>query len=411
MLKNKSKVLVAILVILLMISTFSFATNTPTDTAVNPISTAPGDNAKIGEENAPDTTTQPQDNVDIHEGDLYIFDNNIVMDQLIDGNVYIFGSNVEITGKINGNLFVCANKLTFQKGSYVVQAVYACANEIQFSGNAGDLYAMANKMNMSYDGFVIRDLKAFAATFTLNGGIGRDANISAKNFTFVTEEGKAGIVYGNLTYHSESQLDIPSSYVQGSISYSKYTDLNQTTIQNTIYQYVMSFFRVLLFALVLYLLLLLLTPKFIGTCSSFVSTKAVPAIGIGILLFLIIPIASILLMIIPVTTTIGASLLGIYSILLALCSAIVTIVIATKIKEKFNFTKIYQTLLVIAATALVLWALQLIPYLGAIITFLVIFSGFGIIFMSLFMKNFGKNKEKKEKKEKAKKPEKKVEDK
>lgn len=397
MLKNKSKVFVAVLVVLLLLTTFTFATDgtaVPLSSEGNLVSTVPGDNAKTteGGDNTPeagDTSTE-----EIYDGDLYIFDSNVVMDRLVDGNVYIIGNNVEITGKVNGNLFVLGNTVTFQKGSYVVQSVYVAATKLEYNGNAGDLYATAGTVNMSYDGFVIRDLKLASQTFNFNGGVGRDADVSCKNFNFVTEEGKAAIVYGNLNYRSENKLDISSAYVQGEVTYSEYSALDvQPTIQETIYEYVISFVQFLLLTLAIYLLLLLVAPKFIENCASFVSAKAVPALGLGILLTILVPIISIMLVIIPVTTTIGLFMLGIYGLLLFLCGAIVSITIANKLKEKFNFTKIYQTILTILVTALVIWALPYIPYVGFFITLLIIFSGFGITFMHLFMKNVGKKKE------------------
>lgn len=392
MLKNKSKILVGIFVILLLISTFSFATDTPVTTSLdggNTVSTVPGDNAKTEEVLDSNNSANTTDTINMHNGDLYLFGNNLVMDQLVDGNVYIFGANVEITGKVNGNLFVMANKVTFQKGSYVVQAIYSCANEMIFNGSCTDLYTAGNNVTIGYDALMLRDMKVAASTLNFSGGVGRNADVFAKAFTFNTEENSAGLVYGNLNYASESELNLSTSYVQGNINYTKSTAFNTQNVQDTIYHYIINFFKVLLLTLVIYLLTLVIAPKFIEKASSYVSSKLAPAIGIGILITLFAPLVSLMLMFIPVTTSIAFSLLGLWGLFIAIALPITSIVITSKLKEKFNFTKTYQVLLSLAVTLLILWLLSQIPYLGLLVSILVVSTSFGIIFMHLFMKNFG----------------------
>lgn len=391
MLKNKSKILIGILVILLLISTISFATDTPVTTSLqdNTVSTLPGDNAKTteGETDATDSTDNA-DAVTMHDGDLYLTGSNLVMDQIVDGNVYIVGGNVEITGKVNGNLFVLANTVTVQKGSYVVQAIYACANQMTFNGTCTDLYTTGNNITIGYDAFMLRDMKIAVSSLNFSGGVGRNADVFAKAFIFNTEEDNSGLVYGNLNYTSESELNLSTSYVQGNMNYTKATSFNTETVQDTIYEYVINFLRVLLLTLVIYLLAIVIAPKFMEKTSSYVSSKLAPAFGIGILITLFAPIVSIILMFIPVTSSIGISLLGLWGLLITISLPIVSIVITSKLKEKFNFTKTYQVLLILVATLLVLWILSQIPYLGLLVTLLVLATSFGIIFMHLFMKNY-----------------------
>lgn len=225
MLKNKTKFVVVLLAFLLLISTLSFATDTAVTTS------AEGDvvaNVTTDTTTAePEATTEGADasaTEEIYNGDLYVFENDIEMNQLVDGNVYLFGNNINVTGKVNGCLYVIGNNVTFSKDAYVVQAVYAMADQITFDGCSTDLYASAKKIDMSYDSFVLRDLRVIADTFNFNGGAGRDAFIEAKNFNFIKgegEEAKSAIVYGNLTYSSPNELTLDESLVQGTVNYSK----------------------------------------------------------------------------------------------------------------------------------------------------------------------------------------------
>ena len=48
-------------------------------------------------------------NYEIVYSDLYLYDANLEISQIVDGNVFAYGQNVNVTGVIRGNLFVMAN--------------------------------------------------------------------------------------------------------------------------------------------------------------------------------------------------------------------------------------------------------------------------------------------------------------
>lgn len=385
MLKNRSKLIVVILAILLLISTISFATNddvSPVSSEGNVISTVPGDNAKT------EGTTESTEAPEIKDTDLYLFDDNIVMDQLVDGNVFLFGNNIEITGKVNGSLYVFGNKVTFKSGSYVVQTIYACANEVYFEGDANDLYVVCNTLNMTYDSFIVRDLRVGANTFTYSGGVGRNAYVVADNFTFTTEDENDGIIFGDLNYSSKSKLDLSKEFVQGDLNYTEISNTSyEPTVKDIIIDKITDLLISLFITVVVFLLVLWLAPKFMKKSSSFVSSKAFPAFGIGLIALIVIPIAAICLMISTIGIPVAFALLGLYVSMLLICTAIVNTCITNKIKEKFNFSQKYQTALALIITTIVVWALQQIPYIGGFIGFILVVIGLGIMFMYLFTKN------------------------
>lgn len=385
MLKNKTKLIIAILTILLLISTITFATNDDAasiSSEGNVVSTVPGDNAKT-EENAESTETP-----EIRDTDLYLFNDNIVMDQLIDGNVFLFGNNIEITGKVNGSLYVFGNKVTFKSGSYVVNTIYACANEIYFEGDANDLYVVCNTLNMSYDSFIVRDLRVCAGNFTFSGGVGRNAYVTADNFTFTTEEENDGIIFGDLNYSSKSELELSKDFVQGDLNYTEITATSyESTTQDIIIDKITDLLISLFTTIIVFLLILWLAPKFMDKSSSFVSSKTLPAFGIGLLGLIIVPIVAILLMCSTIGISIAFAALGLYVSILLIATSVVNICITNKIKEKFNFDKKYKTVLTLIATSIVVWALKQIPYVGGFIGFILFTIGIGIIVMYLFTKN------------------------
>ena len=105
MLKNKSKFIVILaLILVLLCSHFSLAADSDeaTTTAIS-IDTTDADNL----------ITTAQEN--IKKGDEYLVGQDITVDYTIDGNLYVFGNTVTINSQIVGDVFVFANQVIFEK--------------------------------------------------------------------------------------------------------------------------------------------------------------------------------------------------------------------------------------------------------------------------------------------------------
>ena len=174
MLKNFSKLLFLLLTVSIITSiSFSYATEAVTTSETNQTT-----NTVTTEKT--DAETAPVEDTNYY-GDLYIFDNEVVIDNVIYGNVYAIGNTVEITGQIEGNLFVVAMDLKLDK-SYVGGGIYAYANNIYYNAASTYLYASANNIEMTYDSYVVRDAKINATSSIIKAAIGRDLElISSKN--------------------------------------------------------------------------------------------------------------------------------------------------------------------------------------------------------------------------------------
>lgn len=334
------------------------------------------------------------------------------MNQLVDGNVFLFGNNVNVTGKVNGCLYVFGNNVTFSKDAYIVQAIYVMANQITFDGCSTDLYALAQKIDMSYDSFVLRDLRVAANTFNFNGGVGRDAFVEANNFNFATEENNAAIVYGNLTYSSANELSLTTDFVQGNITYNKQTEEVKST-SDMIINKVIDLCNSLLYVLVVFFLCLWLAPKFLEKTSTYITPKkCASSFGFGILSFVVIALVGLALVFTAVGMPVGFALIGILSLLVSIATAVTCIAITNKIKEKFGFSKNAFTYLTLVGVVIIVWALGLIPYVGVIISLVVKMIGLGIVIRYIFARNTvkklddGEPASEKKEKEKVEKPKK-----
>lgn len=394
MLKNKVKLLVLLTCIVMLISTLTFATNdiVPGDNA----RTTEGDVQETAEENTTQTTegennqgdanqNTPEPTPEIYNGDLYLFDNNVVMDKLVDGNVFILGKNVEITGRVNGSLFVFGDKVTFGENSYILQSIFVFANDLTLNGAANDLYAAGNIINMNYNSFMIRDLKVAANTFNFKGGVGRDAFVEADNFNFETTSGSSAIVYGNLDYSSNKELELSKELVQGEIRYSNSQDFgNSANIGSVILNKIIDLLETILFTVVVFLLIAWLAPKFIENSKNYIGKPALISFGIGLLAFIVAIFVSFALLFSYIGISLAFAIFTVFMLMMSISFAITTTCITFKAKEKFNFSKKYLTIIALVVVTLILWILQQIPYISILVNILIYLFGFGTLLVYIF---------------------------
>ncbi len=398
MLKNtKTKLFLSILLIITLITPFSFAENeintettndsqvtqnlNQTDEDVTPISET--DEQTITSDN----TEQSEESQDIHEGDLYLTGNNVTMDKLVNGNVYIFGNNVTVTGQVAGNLFVGANKLEF-KDAYIESSAYICANSVNFRAVASDLYVCCNTLEIPTNYGVYRDLKSFSNSATLLGIIGRNANCEATNLSLSKDDAKATI-YGDFNYSSISEIEIPEGSVEGETKYSKITKNDN---QNNISDYIYGALCAIIFTLVIYGLALLFTKVSIEKCTKITAKKFLQAFGIGLLILILVPILSIMLMITTVGVPLSLVLLVFYGLLISLATSIFSISLSNILCDKLHLTNIWLKALFIIIVSLLVYIIGIIPYVS-ILKILVAILGFGTLIMNMFFKNIKFEKE------------------
>ena len=254
MLKKKSKILLSVLFVLLLLSSVCLATD---DTSLIDDSVVTSDTNNTQKV---DTTSSTANWVNT---DLYLAEDKVTIDKVVDGNAFVAAKEVTVTGEIGGDLFVVADKVTIE-GGYVYSSLFVCANEVTINGVVYDVYAISNNFNLGSNGFIYRDLKVTGSNINLSGKIRRDAYISAKSLTLNEQSGS--IVYGNLEYSTPSEITIPEGAVSGNVKYNVNTSNTgkETSVASIILGYVSEAIQALLLTFVLTAILLWLTPKFVN---------------------------------------------------------------------------------------------------------------------------------------------------
>lgn len=397
MLKNKKSMICMIVFLMItLISSFCFADNevaqnTTTDQTEEPVTTS--EDTTVSEEDYDALTQQ------IHEGDLYLFGNDVTMDQLVSGNVYIFANNVTVTGQVAGNMYIVANRVTVDQ-AYIQYATYITATTVEFKGVTTDLYVSTMTLNIPANYGAYRDIQVNAQTAYIAGAVGRNAFVNAPHLS-LEKDGATAMIFGNLSYTSPQEINIPEGAVEGEVQYSKTTQ-NTLTAGELVQKYSILFFSAFVTALIIYLLAHFFAKKSEEKATEVIAHKWLPTFGIGLLGIILVPIASIVLTLTLVGIPAALLLLAFYALLLFISIPVITVLLAKIIANRFHVERVLPQILIVLLVSIILSAIFLIPYVGIIIKVILAVLGFGAMIIAIFFKNLW-NGTKKDKKEKVKK--------
>lgn len=247
MLKTKFKLIIYLLIILLLFSSLSFASNEAVEGDPETTSAPIGNEIEgvDGEGEATDTTSEEPEVTrrdlyeksvndyvfnDILDGNAFISAKDFTLDSkeyrgLINGDLFVSASNVRFTSKydfsdtkdlygnpsyvfeeqavisgdafivankvvldpgsiIRGNLFIIANEVEIGEQSNIYGNLYVTANKLTFNGFTNDLYASVKDFTSNYYyTYIYRDMHLLAENASINGVVRRNAFISADNLS------------------------------------------------------------------------------------------------------------------------------------------------------------------------------------------------------------------------------------
>lgn len=335
-----------------------------------------------GETTNQETTSGTKDE-EIKEKDVYIFDNEVTIDYAIDGNAFIFGNTVNIKNKISGDLFVFANEINID-GGYVYSNVFACGNELKISGVIYDLYAACAKIEITENGYVYRDAHSISDTLNLYGTVGRNALVGANTMSFQKDEDDkkvTGKIYGDLTYSTNEEMEIPESMVEGNVKFEKFDTeaAKDVAVASIVKDTISDIITAIVYTVLIYLALAWLAPKFTNKLEETLTKNVGPVIGFGILAIVALPIISLVLIMTSIGASAGLLLATLYGILLAVASSITVITVSKIVSNKFNINNKFAKVGIVAGISLVYGLLKLIPIISGLATIACGWVGTGIV--------------------------------
>ena len=409
--KLKNKILVFAFAFIILFSTISMASTTPANnTKGNPeeavttsLNTEGKTNQTASNETNGEASSENASNENANENTIYTSDyftagQNVELNKLVDGNSFAMGDTINVTGQINGDLFVLGNKVIIDENAIIYNNLFVLAKELVINGTVYNLYSLSTYLTLGQSAIIYRDMASYSNKITFEGRVQRDVFVTANELNF--PDNSKTLVYGSFNYTSVNEANIPDGIIKGDINFKKIdTSIDTSTL---ILNYIIRFVATAIFVLVVVLFLIFFTPKAIDRAKYNLIERPFATTGIGILGIALIPFIVVLLMTLSVTLPLAITLAVIYGILVSLAFSFFAIAIAKYLVDKFNLQKKWQLALFTIISALVMYALTIIPAIGGYAKLFFIVVGFGIVLVSIFSKKF----EKTDKKETSKKTEK-----
>ena len=375
MLKNKFKIITLLLVIILSMTIPIVRADHDTN-----ISVENSDNMDINP--ISDDPTTSEDN--FKKSDVYLSGDNVTIDYIVDGNLFVAADTVTINSQIGGDAFIFANKVIIEDQGYIFSNLFTTCQYVEIKGVVYDVYALSKDVSIA-DGYIYRDLKVLCDTLNITGTVGRNVFASCANILFNNEQddnSSTGVISGNLNYSSKDEITIPEGAVSGETNFTKEIVNTQDNIQD----YLIEIGTFIATALIIWLLCLWITPKFLNNTNILITKKILPVIGIGLLTPIVAIIASIILFILGITSSIGFLTLGLLFILLGISNSIFIIAINNLVCNKLKVEKTIGIFGMLIASSVVLWLIELIPYIGGLVKFISVIIGLGMLIYSIPVK-------------------------
>lgn len=386
MLKNKTKILVFLLILAISLTTsFVYADNETTlEDDIIPIS----DNLESSpvENNAenPISTNEPtEDTYKSH--DVYLTGDNVTIDYVVDGNLFVMADTVTINSKIGGDAFIMAKTINVGDQAYIFSNLFAIADSIDIKGVVYDVYALAQNFTVS-NGYIYRDAKLCCNTININGVIGRNAFVNCSNINFNTDENDKGIIYGDLTYSTPSELSFDKNIVNGNVTYKAPKVSPEKSVREIVASYISDLGAFLAFVIIIWLVCLWVAPKFLNDTNKFVGKKTLNVLGTGLLTLIAVPIACIILLLLQLTAGISLLTVAIYILALIVAKSIFTIVANNYLCSKLNINKNTGIFGMLIVSGVIVWVISELPYVGGIVSFIISVLGLGVLVSAILPK-------------------------
>jgi cytoskeletal protein CcmA (bactofilin family) len=360
---------------------------------------------------AADTRTGQNVNVgagEVVNDDLYLAGSEITVDGKVNGDVIAVGTNVTINGDVNGNI-IAAGSTVIINGK-VSQAVRAAGNIVTLKSKIGrDLVAIAGTITTLPESEIGVDLLASATIINVNGPVSRNIicdagtlvisnRVGGKVLTKATEvkiEAPAKIE-GNLDYTSANEAVIATgATVQGKVTrvdVAKAEAVSEQTVAtaisaliSAIIAFILGFIIILTIlkyaaALLFGLVIVLLAKKHVAEVVQTLRNKPWPCLGWGALIAVLVPIATAILCALIIGIPLAIAGLAIYIIALYTGHIITAVWLGKWMLRKLDRDDTAaQLIAALALGLLVIYILDLIPFVGIVTDLATILFGFGAI--------------------------------
>lgn len=312
-------------------------------------------------------------------GNVFYVGNNVTSKSIVDGIGFIAGNNVTIEGE--KEYVISAGNNIYVKGN-VEKDAFLAGNIIEISGNINrELYAAASSVTIT--GNIGRKVRIVADEIIMEGTIGSDVELSASKI--VIKDGAT--ITGTLKYNEDAHTEISDQATVAKLE--TYAVTKEESIGAIIKNYIFDFLTSYANLLVVALVLIYFAPKLFENLKLNHSKPSVEnyfkLFAKGVLFLFGIPFIIIMLLTTYIGTSLGIILIPIY-LILAYISIILTGYVVGELIWTRLFKKESNNYIAILIGVAVIKLLELVPFLGGIISMLSLFVGIGMVVELVFRK-------------------------
>lgn len=384
----KKRILITLLVILALFSVISFATE---NSDVMLISEEQSDYV-IPEEYRRDEMMPFSEEMDVQydEGDTFILEEESVLisNRNINGNTFVLAADdIELENTtINGNLFIFSTGTIKITETNVNGSIFSFSKKLITTNiNVKDIYALASE-EISFGGQISRELKALSDDIELDCEVYGNVLLHAGDIA----------IKDNAVLNKNTKINYEGNFEQSNTAIVKNIDANKivedenvvVTREEQIKIEIINWIVEIVKTIIAVGFVILFTNKRYEKFNAELSKSNYITLTLkGILWLILIPIATLMLIIILAGYLVGFPVVAlvIYFIIIYLSLQIVSISIASNIKnkkmaDKGNVEYIGITILVMT----ILWLLGKLPILGTLVWFIIISMSLGIMMKYIF---------------------------
>jgi cytoskeletal protein CcmA (bactofilin family) len=341
------------------------------------------------------TEFKAKDNIFIPESqviqdDLFAGGNNIKVDGTVEGDL-ITGSRILIqTGKVFGSIMSAGQNLdflgeiegsvrSFSQNTSISGTIkrnlmnFGASLSIRHTGKVeGDVIAFGNELTV--DGEIGKGLRATVGSVVISGTINGDVRVEAHSITVMP----TAKINGNFKYKSEKEAEIESgAQITGETEWIKIKPKEKKKKEFFGTTNVVIKSLLLVASIVTGLFMILISKRYVQAAEKSVFGSFLKSLGLGFILVICMPIAIVVFLITLIGIPIALITLFAYLILFYVSKIFVGIALGKKILTGFAKDKEAPLGWSLILGLIVLTVLTSIPFIGWLICFVVIFTGFG----------------------------------
>lgn len=333
---------------------------------------------------ATDSQNGEEENLTSHSSKNYNYfgvgKTNINITEQVEGDVFVVsGGTVTIDAYVSGNVFVCAPNVVITNNTQIDASLFVLSQTMILQGQVeGNVFSMNEQFNLENASYIKYSLFLFSQKAKIDGFINSDANISSEKL----EISNSTQIDGDLNYSAKEKVNLSESTVAGNVHFLEKTEKENNPTKSIISKG-LSIVSYAIFVVILFLLLNWIKSKIIYEHTEFKNSIG-KYILFGLLGIFIVPIASLILLLISLTSKLGFLLLLLYILMLYVSSPVFIICLSNLIAKKNNENNTFSmSVLFVILLSLAYQIIKLIPVIGTLVSLAIHVLGFGLIFKTL----------------------------